>query len=220
MAEARELARLLARLQAERFVADTVTPEHGLAAPRFRVTVHLEPEEGEPTGVRLDIGAPTDEGAFARLAGDDAVFVVGEALVRLVSAPLVARTLLRTPAIELERLVVETEGHRQELRVEGNGLAGPDGPLPEDRSEAILRALGRLRAEEATRYGPPSPSEGLAPPRARIEVLRAEGTEPSRYVILVGAPTGEGDAVFVRREDLSVTFTVAEEALRPLLALP
>ncbi len=221
MAEVRELARLLARLTADRFVADAATPEHGLTPPRVRVTIHLEPEEGEPRDVALDLGAATEGGAFARLDGEDAVFVVSDSLTRLVSAPLIARTLLQTPAIELERLVVEAEGVRRELSFDGRRIVGPDGPLPEDRSEALTGAIGRLRAEGATRYGPALASEGLAPPRARVEIARGEGAQPPlRYVILVGAPTGEGAEVFVRREDLPVTFTVAESAVAPLLDLP
>ncbi|MEM9071163.1 MAG: DUF4340 domain-containing protein [Myxococcota bacterium] len=217
--DTRELARTLARLQAERFVADEAGPEHGFGQS-LSVAIHLEPEEGDPRDVTLEFGSAAEGGVFARLQGDPAVFVVSESLVDSLRSPRVDRGLLRSEVLYLERLTVEVEGRRAELTHDGSRFVGSDGPLDGETSEAIAGALERLRMEGATRYGPATVAEGLVPPRAQIEVVRDAEGEESRFTIWIGAPTGERNDVYVRRADLDVTFTIDEDRIAPILRVP
>lgn len=216
---ASEALRALSRLQVERFVADAASAEHGLSSPLMTIAAHYEPEEGEEADVTLRIGAETEGGRFAQLDGDPSVFVASESFVERFDSPFVSRRLLSTEVIFIDRLTFEGGGRTIELTHDGQVFSGSDGAIDPQLSEAIGTAIERLSASDATRYGAPSASEGLVPPRARITVARAEGEEPQRYVLAIGAPTGERGEVYLRREDLNVTFTVTEEAIAPLLRI-
>src|SRR5690606_28332719 len=86
-----ELAARLASLEAVRFDADSPEPRHGLGEPRAVLEIELSPEGdhghshgpegGEHVRHRLVLGATADDGVFAQLDDDPAVFVVADALL-------------------------------------------------------------------------------------------------------------------------------------------
>ena len=243
-----ELARRLASVTAERFVAATPAAEHGLADPRFVVRVHFEgalpsdeeedlfddghdhdhgqeAPEGEDPGPRtheLRVGAATDGGAFAQLGDDDAVFVLPASVVEAVEAPLVSRNLLASDVDFIEALTIERDGQVTELSQGELSWQTQDGPADGDRVRRLLDAIEDLRALEVGPYGPAPAEHGMDTPRARVTVRRAEGgDEPLRYTLRVGAVVGEGEGarVAVRREDLDVSFLVAARTVDPLVTV-
>jgi hypothetical protein len=87
-----ELARLFSKLEATSFESDQAKPEHGLSAPYRSLVIEYH---GSPDGKlkarkhTLLIGTPAGEqGRFARLDDDPTVFVLPNALISKLDAPL------------------------------------------------------------------------------------------------------------------------------------
>ncbi|MGF1467799.1 MAG: DUF4340 domain-containing protein [Sandaracinaceae bacterium] len=221
-----ELVRRIAELRAERFVARSAAPEHGLDAPRLRVRVTFlaeEPPGGEePTGggegpgddaseqtVELSLGADVVEGAYARLGGRDAVFLLGPEAVDALEVHLASRDLLAASPDELVAIQV---GESASLRrIEGEWRTEGGEPAPAAATRELLRALGGLRARRALGYE----VDGLRA-ALRVELTPADG-EP--IALDLGAPSGDGDeaAVAIRRSDVPVLYEVPLAAARPIL---
>ncbi len=217
--EVRALVRELASLQAVRFVADEPEPTHGLDDPRIDVVFTVDPEDGEPSERRLRVGRSTADGAYARLDGDSAVFLVEPDLVDRLEGALVPRDLLATSRYEIARLELQSGGRTLTIRNDQGEWVTDDGPVPPEVSDALLGALDHLRVAGGGAYGPPAPADGLTPPRASITVEREEGApEPREYTIQIGAPTGEPDRVHARRADLGVGLVLRSATVEALLA--
>ncbi len=71
-----KLLEAVARLRAERFVADRAAPAFGLSRPRARISVAFEPPGGARVQRGLEIGAAATDGCYARITGEDAVMVI------------------------------------------------------------------------------------------------------------------------------------------------
>ena len=216
-AEVRAVVRDLADLRAVRFVADRAQPDHGLDAPRVDLTFTAR-EDGDAVEHRLRLGRATDEGAFARLDGDSAVFLVEPGLARGLAGPLVPRDLLATSRYEVTEVQV-SEGERTvRLRNDQGSWVTENGPLADDATETFFGALDHLRAAGTSAYGPASAADGLTPPRATIHVVREEGSpEPREYDIVIGA-AADAEAVHARRGDLAVGFLLREPVVDALLS--
>lgn len=228
------LLRRLAELSAVRFEAPVADGSHGLAAPRFVVTVRFEgalpdDEHGHedeqadapaPRTHRLLIGAETTGGAFARLDDDVAVFLVPSTLVEDLVSPLVSRTLLATDRDYIDDVALITSTGRIELHHDGRAFVTPEGAPDRERTDALFEALERLRADGATGYGPAAAEDGLDSPRLRLWVRRdAEAEAPREYTLAFGADVGEGATarVHVRRDDLAVGFLLPRTAVAGIL---
>jgi hypothetical protein len=214
----RALVSRLARLEADRFVSERPAPAHGLGAPRWVVTIRFDgsaSEDGQEgkgaTGDArervLRVGADAEGGAFAQLGSDPAVFVLPAAVVDAVREPLVDRGLLAVPRSDLTRVRIERGGKALELVRDGSEWKRPDGGAADpERVRRLLDRVAALRASGVTDYGAAPAAHGLAKPRTRVILGRAEAEQ---VTFLVGAVEGEGpEAVtHVRREDLDVGFT-------------
>lgn len=208
----REVARQLAELRAERFVAERPAPEHGLGAPRLTVSVRFQEsdeEEDEATTVTLRVGAEAEDGgAYAQLAGEDAVFVITRGALEGLDRPLVSLDLLTVEASTVRSLRIEREGRTvAELRREdGRWMTAEGAAADADRTQQLLDRLGTLRAAGVVRYGTPDAALGLDPPATRVTVTREDGS----FSIDVGADQGQGDDAYVpvRRSDIAVVYRV------------
>ncbi len=81
----RELLRELVRLRALSFVAERARTEHALASPSAALTLELTPAaDGKPRTLKLELGAATLRGSFARMA-DGAVYDVPREVTALVT---------------------------------------------------------------------------------------------------------------------------------------
>ena len=216
---ARDVISALVDLTVVRFVAERADPAHGLEDPRAVIRAELEvvpqdaadddghDHEGEaepaaqPVTLELRIGAATEGGAFAQLVGDDAVFVVGGALVEQGLAPLVSRDLLGVAASDVSGVTIERpDGSRVALHREGDGWASATGPAAAEPTAQLLDRIAALRATATTRYG----DEPLGANTTTVVIERRSGEPQSMTIRLAASP--EGDTVLARREDLDVGF--------------
>ncbi|MBX3272804.1 MAG: DUF4340 domain-containing protein [Sandaracinaceae bacterium] len=212
----REIARQLATLRAERFVAQSASVEHGLAAPFARVRVELRPREGEPRELALDLGAPTEDGRFARAGEAGVVFVIASDRAQALTRELVGLDLLAVDADALESLRLERGEEVVELRREGTGWQLAGGGTPnEARTRALLERLATLRASAVSSYGPPGDAAAV-----RVVATRRASAEGERVVTLAfGEPVGSGDDAYLPawREGLAVVYRVRPDAVRSAL---
>ncbi|GAB4196446.1 MAG: hypothetical protein OHK0013_03620 [Sandaracinaceae bacterium] len=221
----RDLVRTLATLRAVRWLAEPATPVMGLDAPRVRVRLelreataaeddhdHVAEHEGTraspPTSVELSIGAATEGGAYARLTGEPAVFVIADEVVRALAQPLVDRELVGLDTSSATRIAVTGARASFVLERGDDGRWSVDGRLAApDATEAFLERLRSLRARGVVAYGP------------------AGGGNASTLVVALSAPNGdhrieigaaEGDWYHVRRDDLPVDFQVSRDVVDAL----
>jgi hypothetical protein len=197
--------RAFGTLRAERWVADRAAPAHGLDAPRATVSVRFAPD-GEASGAAvrapyertLTIGAPAAGGAYARVDGEPAVFVLPDATVaELLDRPYVAADAAACDRDRIERVEVERPappaGARGGAAVRfvvtraGDGFAasGPGAPAGADGAAAVVTAIAELLAQPRA-YGTPAPGA----PAATVRVS-CGGAEPRRYAFTL-APRGDG----------------------------
>jgi hypothetical protein len=216
---ARDVISALVDLTAVRFVAERADPSHGLEDPRAVIRAELEvvPQDAadddghdhegaaepaaQPVTLELRIGAATEGGAFAQLVGDDAVFVVGGALIEQGLAPLVSRDLLGAAASDVSSITIERpDGSRVALHREGDGWASATGPAAAEPTAQLLDRIAALRATATTRYG----DEPLGANTTTVVIERRSGEPQSMTIRLAASP--EGDTILARREDLDVGF--------------
>jgi hypothetical protein len=212
-----ELLRLSSKLTALRFVADSAKPEHGFSPP-YRV-LRIEYKRGESVAAhRLELGAALgDEGRFARLDGDPAVFLVANALAQKLASPLLSRDTLALPLEQLASF--ELDAARASVRVErrGDSFAMVGGSADAARAEGLARVLATLHAAAVTSYGKPSAAEGFDKPELRVVARLSAGQEVS---LLFGAAVpggGDNPEVFVRRSGVDATFQVPRSVVDALL---
>ena len=214
-ADVREALRSLTSLEAVRFVAETATPAQGLAHPRFVARVSIEASgEGDaatPASEHtLHIGADTDDGAFATLDADPAVFVVTRAVVDSLTTPLLSRGLLATDLSDLlgdhgrgrseprrapprRRLVLA----RRRSRARHGGCARRRRRREHDARDRRRRLRRRPRQRRAR--GPPRPHHDLAD-RPGVRAPRLHDPRGSRDDRCVGSGPHERAPVGSRRD--------------------
>jgi hypothetical protein len=214
-----ELARLLASLEAVRFVADAPEPAHGLASPFLEIGIEHATKDGaaKPTRIDIAVGNETEGGRFAQRRDQPGVFVIASRVVQLLSEPLVSRTSLSTPLEQITAIDLEQAGKRIHIERNGEQFVAPGTKLDAAAARAVAEALATLRASHATAYGPASPDQGLQKPFARVSVSAhdAAGAE-QHYVIAFGAEAQGGRNA--RREDRAVGFIVPKDSTDKLLA--
>jgi Domain of unknown function (DUF4340) len=231
-----DLAKALAPLRAERWVADKDDGSYGLAHPRM--TIEAELSAGEDAGARtvtIQIGAPSAGGSFARKAGEDAVFFLGKKLEAAAGQWLVDRAPFSIDAGEIARATIATGDGKKKLVLERAGealrVAGETGAQASAQAAALRDALSDLVPEGAVSVGDkPRKDEGLDPPAVVITVERdkrdpgsgaATGSiDPGRTLRI---SLGRGDAVrgtavvYARLAGVSATYAIAQAKVRPLL---
>jgi hypothetical protein len=218
-----DLAEALITLAAERWVAERDDGAYGLDRPRLIIEAELEEpkgaDAGKPRRLRLEIGAPTSGGAFARSADDPAIFVVPRILELAADRWLVDRQLLGVDMTKLRKATVtRAEGGRIAIAREGDAwkLIEPAGdPAATTKVAALVSALDDLGAETAVGVGAPEKHHGLDKPRLTF-VLESGGDAPVRIHI------GSGDSLrgvaihYARKEGVDATFAIAQAKLREL----
>lgn len=215
----------LAALKAVRWVAEKDDGTFGLDRPRFTLEITLgEDDAGPGKTVRVELGAVTRDGVFARTGDDPAVFVAPRQLEEAAGMWLFDRQALVVDEGALVRVeaVSNGEGHPS-IVAERAGDAWTSGSGP--AVAATLRsAVTGLVTEGVVAIGRPDRSFGLDEPRLVLTVL----AEPEQ-----GAPKGSprrkmriafgaGDSfrgtsvVYARRDDVDATFAVAFGKVRAL----
>ncbi|MCA9609461.1 MAG: DUF4340 domain-containing protein [Myxococcales bacterium] len=213
----REVARQLATLRAERFVAATPAREHGLSAPFATVRGAFSVEEGDPREVAVVLGATTVGGRFAKLESSEVVFVLSTERVTALTRELVSLDLLTVDPDGLESLRLEPSADAPiELVREGTAWQLAGGGTPNDaRTRALMDRLGTLRAIGVQSYG-----DDLGAVTLRVVATRRPTVEGDRTVTIeLGEPTGEGDDAYVpaRRAGLGVVYRLRPDTVRSLV---
>lgn len=243
---ANELATALGSLKAERWVAERDEGSYGLAKPRIVVEATLGSPDGEATDggagdeadagaggqrtLRIALGAATEDGAFARIDGDPAVFVVRRAFEQAASRWLLARSAVMVDVSTIERVTIASGRTKKRLVVErtevGFRVAGAhDDPAATTRAAAVRDALGDLVPEGAVTVGKPARDEGLDDPELVVTVETATGDPASsggKVRATVRLSIGASDVYrgvgvrYLRRDGVEATYAVAQARLRPL----
>lgn len=218
-----DVVRLIAKLEALRFVADAPSPEHGFAEAAYKVQVDFGGKQ--PQSHSLRVGAETEGGRFAQLDGDPAVFVIAPALARALDTPVVSRSALAVPLEELGPFELATATSKLRVEPDAAGLfAVVTGEARDSaRGQELARALATLRASKVLSYGKPTPEEGMDKPQLRVSVQpRAGSAGTKERTLLIGKPVGPEPAaeLYARRTDLDVAFSVPRSGLDALAPQP
>ena len=216
-----ELTRLLASLQAERFVADAPRAEHALSSPAAIIDVAYLDADKPTTTKRfsLRIGAETPGGRFAELEGQAGVFVANAQLVAVALAPLMSRTSLATPIDRIRVVELASGGKRLRIERGAGGLVAAAGTaMTPEQARSLAERVSTLRATRVTGYGPALPEHGLTKPFAQIlvETDAAQAGTSQRYAIVIGAESDQG-ARFARRDDQQAGYVLSRDTVDALL---
>lgn len=196
----------LAAPRAERY--ETAAPKDlaafGLDKPALSVNV-----TAGPATHALLIGKPTAGGRFAKLGDGNAVFVIGDAVVKAADRPaldLLDRTLLTLDPKTVTR--VQSAGVARNWTVEkaGDGwkVSSLQPPTAADKAaiDGLVRAAANLRAVRFAAYGPKADGKqyGLDRPdlTVTVTVQPDEGKPAVMHTIAVGHAAGVGAAHYAR----------------------
>lgn len=212
---ATDIAEAVARLTAERWVADAAAGDEGFEKPLLTLDVTFA-GAGPDSAVKIAFARPVVGGYLARRDGDPAVFVGSKALFATLTTLAVDRSVFQIDEQDAARITLTGKGGARTFAFEGGALVAKEGASPRD-GERIREALGGLRAEAALHLGPARPAEGLAKPRLVIAVKGKTG-KPDLRLQIGSADTYRNTAIFyARRDDLAATFVLPAARVRPLL---
>jgi hypothetical protein len=217
----------IGKLEAARWVADKATDSHGLATPRVVIDVELGDDgadRAEDRKLRLELGAPTTDGSYARIAGDPAVFVVPKLVESVAGRLLLDRAALTIEPSRVLRVTIAGVDGKARAVVEKSGdtwrLAGAKGGASSAEAARLRDALSDLFAEGAVTLGPPPKSQGFDRPRLTLTIERAEQSgrtpEPVRIVVGAGDSYRGMNVAYVRRAGVDATYAVAQSKLQAL----
>lgn len=219
-----DIATTLFPLEAERFVASKDDGTFGLAKPRIVVEAQIGSAETGDRKVRLLIGSPTASGAFARLDGDDAVFIVPSSVEKVLSQWLIDRAVFAFDLGEVVKVTVNQKDKTKKplvLERSGDALKIVGAPTETDAAATLRDALSDLAPYAAVSVGAPRKEEGLDPPAFTVVIERSRRgadahdvkVDPERTIRLVfGAKDvfrGQ-EVVYVRREGVDATYVMAK----------
>jgi hypothetical protein len=213
---AADLAEAFGQLRAERWVTEEGDDgSSGLSSPR--AWYQLDREGGS---VRVEVGAATAGGAFARRVDLAGVFVVSSASLRALGTWAIDRSYFAVDP-ELVRRIDLTRGA---LHFELASGANADAGSRAESFEVARRELGQLRAEGVVHIGAARPPEGFATPLLTVSVQLAPAVAggPARtlkFFIGKGDSWRDTNVFFARREGVDATFAIAQGKIRPLLEL-
>jgi hypothetical protein len=217
-----DIVRLVAKLEAVRFVADAPSPEHGLSQPAFSVEVAFEGKQ--PQTHVVHVGAETEGGRYAQLDHDSAVFVLAPALARALETPVVSRSALAVPLEELGAFEITTATGKYRVETDAaGGFAVVTGQSRDaTKGQELARALATLRASKVLRYGNSMPEEGMDKPVLRISIQPKPGSTAKERTLSIGKPVSPDPKadLYARRADLDVAFSVPSSVLEALSIQP
>lgn len=219
---ASDLVATLFPLKADKFVASKDDGTFGFEKPRAIIDAELGSGDAGVHNLRLLIGFPTIVGSFARLDGDDAVFVVPKSVEMVMNQWLLDRAVLVFDLRDIVRVTVtQLDKKKKPLVLEQVGEAFRIVGAPSATSAAakLRDALSDLIPFAAVSLGPPRKGQGFDPPTFTmvIERVKRDGDtndrviDPQRTVRLqFGAREyyRSQDVMYVRRDGVDATYAV------------
>lgn len=209
------LANFIAKLDAQRWVAERPLPQHGLTAGcqlsmRMRIP---ESKGGGETTLRLRIGAEAQGGYYASASGSDAVFVIARPIVYAARRWLLDRAALMVAPERVRKITLrDARGRSLELGRGGSGwvLGGKSSAL----ARRLGKALEKFVAEGIVDVGARSTNAAAL---ATIEIENL-GEQKPRVLRIEAAGVWKGDKVYwVRDEAIAATFALLRPRVDPLL---
>lgn len=217
-----DVATTLFPLKAERFVASKDDGTFGLDKPRLVIDADVGSGDAGARNIRLLLGAPTTSGSFARLEGDDAVFVVPRSVETVAGQWLLDRAVFAFDLGDVVKVTVTPKDPKKKplvLERSGDALRIAAAPGDTDKAARLRDALGDLAPYAAVSVGAPRTEQGFEPPAFMLVVERVKpdaeakdpNIDPRRTVRLqFGArDVYRGhEIVYVRREGIDATYVV------------
>lgn len=223
IALAADLFDALARLQAERWVADAEDGTFGTGTPSIRVRLQFD-EKGKVEQRELILGSPTPDGRYGRWEPDTGVFVVPRSLDEMLRSYVIDRSRFMVDRAIADGLTIRSRG--RELRIAATGetwttASGSQVDLPERSIQRIQQALGEMRAEGVVHLGPAKPEEGFDDPILRISVRKRPEVGGGPVVIEIGRRDvwRNMNVYFARLGGNDATYAIAQAKVRPILEL-
>jgi len=220
---ASDIATTLFPLKAERFAASKDDGTFGLDKPRIIVEADTSSGDAGARNIRLLIGAPTTSGSFARLDGDDAVFVVPRVVETVTSQWLLDRAVFSLVLDEIVRVTVTQKDKSRKplvLKRVADAFSIEGAASDTSRAAQLRDALGDLAPDAAVSVGAPRQDQGLDPPAFTITIERASPADTSNGVTVDPQRTvrlmfGARDVfrghevMYARREGIDATYVIA-----------
>ncbi|MEZ4298025.1 MAG: DUF4340 domain-containing protein [Polyangiaceae bacterium] len=210
-------------LKAMRWVAAKDDGSFGLEKPRFVVELQVAEKEGAPVkSVRIELGAATRDGVFARTGEDPAVFVAPRAIEEAAERWLFDRQALVVDEGALVKIEAAGSGAKTVVAERaGDAWTSPAGA---DVAATVRDAVTGLVAEGVVSVGAPERAFGLDKPRLVLRIVAepAQGAAKDAPRRTIEIAFGAGDSfrgtsvVYARRKDLDATFAVAAGKVRAL----
>jgi hypothetical protein len=222
---ASDVTEVLVKLRADRWVAESDDGSYGLGTGASHYDLELE-----SGSVRIETGAATRGGVFARRGDRPEVFVLGDASRRSIETWAIDRSYFMIDAAEVRRVRFE----RGPLKWEYTAGSTPPsaspkpGAAPEkneaaERFEVVRKALSEARTEGVVHLGPPRKEEGFDKPRLvlTVRVAPSPSAEPSEIRMAVGRGDvfRDNNVFYVRRAGIDATFAIAQSKLRAVMDL-
>lgn len=225
-----DVANALVGLKAVRWVAPKDDGSFGLEKPRLAIEAKLAASENaKEKTVRVEIGAPTQDGVFARTSDDPAVFVAPVALEQTAGLWLLDRQALVVDPAAIARVEASTPGGKKIAAERSGDVWKPssnDGAAGRDADAAVTlrNAVAGLIAEGVVGIGAPDRTTGLDKPRLVLTIVAdpEQGAPKGAPKRTTKVSFGAGDSfrgtsvVYARREGLDVTFAIAQGRVRAL----
>ena len=222
-------------LKVERFVAERDDGSFGLDKPRIVIDADVGSGDAGARNIRVLIGAPTTNGSFGRIDGDDAVFIVPRAVETVANQWLIDRAVFSVDLADIMKVTVSSKDKSKKplvlervddvLRIVGD-------PSATARAAELRDALGELAPDVAVSVGAARKDQGLDPPTLTITIERArreDGSsrpvaDPQRTVRFFFGSSGVyrgREIVYARRDGVDATYVLAQSKVRVFLdAMP
>jgi hypothetical protein len=216
-----DLFEALAKLSAERWVADRDDGSFGLGTPRLTAQFEAAQDGGTATW-KLQVGARSGDGAYARLESEPGVFILSRNVEQALSTWVIDRSAFILDPAEVQTMALTGGGKTVSIKGDKGQWQVPGGGLSDAAVEKVRDAFLQMRAEAAVHTGAAQENEGLATPLLEVVVHRAPGHEQRSSDIRIRI--GRGDVwrtmnvYWARREGIDATYAVAASRVKPVLS--
>ena len=213
---ATDLVQTLGTLKVERWVADADDGRFGFEAPLFTAELSYKSGDGSVRTEKLSIGRSASGGAYAKLASDPGVFILGREELETLGALLLNRSVFMIDPKSVSAIELAAGGTHRELTRRGDEFTSAG--LEPAKISTIVEALASLRAEAAISVGKPRPEEGFDKPLLVVRTRPSDSAAKPRTLRIGKGDAYRDSAIFYARADGSdATYVIAQSRIRPIL---
>jgi Domain of unknown function (DUF4340) len=213
-----DLVNLVARAQADAWVADADDGSFGFGGEPCSITLSYD-QDGGPLTVGVVFGRAAEGGGyFAHLLGQAGVFLAPRSLHDDAGRPLVDPTGFHVDSTQIEAVTLSRGGSRLVLTRRGGKLVMGDGG-GEDVADKVSLAVEALRADDVVHLGPARPVEGFSRSAldVRVRTTNEAGAKEVHFLVGDSALILRERMFYARLDGVDATFAIARDKLAPLL---